>query len=148
MTANSQYLAQLISTSAYLNTLAPSSFKTEAIRATQAAILANIQSHSEGPSVDPVVPVVPANFHANAVAALTDDVCSICQLSISMQQTTTRTPCNHLFHHNCLTPWMSNRQNPLCPLCRSRLSEEFVQNVDRFDEENAIRSLHEDLGND
>ncbi|XP_061170642.1 RING finger protein 145-like [Saccostrea echinata] len=48
-----------------------------------------------------------------------DDVCSICQYSIS---TAKITPCGHFFHQMCLKKWMYT--NDLCPLCRQSVSSD------------------------
>ena len=106
--ATSQALAQLISTNTYLFSLPPSAFKNDAIQATQSAMLATIQSIGVSPVLPNVSPVLPSDnaapdnvAPANVVIAarLGEDSCPICHESISMQQSTTRTPCDHWFHH-------------------------------------------------
>jgi hypothetical protein len=146
MTAHSQSLAQLISTNQYLSTLPPSQFQLQAMQQTQAAILANIQMHSASSSVSPVPFAVPAVAVAAApvpevvvpavavAAAPVPEVveCSICKSDITMLQTTTRSPCNHLFHHACLSPWMNRSVDPRCPLCRARLVPVEEEQDDEF----------------
>ena len=61
-----------------------------------------------------------------------EEECTICHHPVTMRQTTTRTPCNHLFHHACLAPWIG-RPGATCPNCRSILSADFQEHVDRFD---------------
>jgi hypothetical protein len=141
--ANSQALAQLISTNTYLITLASSTFKDDAIRATQSAILSTIQSIN----VSPVLPsdnAAPANV-ARVVPGLGEDSCSICRESISMQQSTTRTPCDHWFHHTCIARWISSRANsPTCPVCRQSLSEQFIDVIENFGNDIANREVLDD----
>lgn len=125
--ASTQSLAQLISTNVYLNSLPPSQFKNDAIRATQAAIISAIQG--QGPSVSPN----PSDAPVGQSAIEDDYICSVCHSAVTMQHTSTRTPCNHLFHHNCLAPWLTRHAaNPTCPNCRMSLRSEFIDAVHQF----------------
>lgn len=72
-----------------------------------------------------------------------DDICSICQEPLGTQQAIYKTPCNHLFHNNCLNQYceMEGRINPQtgaftlsCPLCRSNLDENICNDVWAFQE--------------
>lgn len=44
-----------------------------------------------------------------------DEICPIC-LQI---QKSYKLPCNHIFHKNCITEWITIQQN--CPVCRLRV---------------------------
>lgn len=47
--------------------------------------------------------------------------CSICFDEFKAAESNVRKlPCNHLFHQNCIFPWL--RINGTCPVCRARLS--------------------------
>jgi hypothetical protein len=47
--------------------------------------------------------------------------CSICFDEFKVGESTVRKlPCNHLFHENCIFPWL--RLNGTCPVCRARLN--------------------------
>ncbi|CAI2372280.1 unnamed protein product [Moneuplotes crassus] len=56
-----------------------------------------------------------------------DDVCSICCEQFSADQNIIRLPCNnkHYFHDNCIGEWINN--NPSCPLCKFKITEEVFQ---------------------
>ncbi len=105
-------------------------------------MLATIQSIGVSPVLPNVSPVLPSDnaapdnvAPANVVIAarLGEDSCPICHESISMQQSTTRTPCDHWFHHTCIARWLSSRANaPTCPVCRTSLSEDFIGVLDDF----------------
>ncbi len=136
--ATSQALAQLISTNTYLLSLPPSAFKNDALQATQSAMLATIQSIGVSPVLPSVSAPAPA---ARAVPGLVDDVCSVCQDTITMRQSSTRTPCDHWFHHNCIARWIRSRPTPTCPVCRQSLSDEFVEILDDFGNEVANREV-------
>lgn len=149
--AISQHLAQLISTNTYLSSLPPSAFKNEAIRATEKSILSAIQG--QGISVSPIRPDAPVGQSANAVPAPLpaaappeDEICSICLSPVTMQHTSTRTPCRHIFHHNCLATWLnSNSHNPTCPSCRTSLRSNFIEQVENFGNHFQERDIfHED----
>lgn len=48
--------------------------------------------------------------------------CCICQLSIEADNEAQLLPgCNHEFHSNCISTWLSRR--PTCPLCRSNVRD-------------------------
>ena len=38
------------------------------------------------------------------------------------QQVTTQLPCSHLFHENCVFPWLEMKQT--CPICRLELDND------------------------
>jgi hypothetical protein len=111
-------------------------------------MLATIQSISVSP-VPPSVPDdiirahgAPVNV-ARAVPGVVEDVCSVCQDPITMRQSTTRTPCDHWFHHNCIARWISSsvRDTPTCPLCRQSLSDQFIEVLDNFGNHLANREV-------
>ncbi len=89
----------------------------------------NIRAAANGAPA-PAAPAPPAR--AAAVPGLIDDVCSVCQDTITTRQSSTHTPCDHWFHHNCIQRWISARDTPTCPLCRQSLSDEFVGILDDF----------------
>ena len=45
--------------------------------------------------------------------------CSICLESFVREDRFKTLPCEHVFHHQCIDPWIRGR--PCCPLCRCRL---------------------------
>ncbi|GAA5869992.1 hypothetical protein JCM8547_001435 [Rhodosporidiobolus lusitaniae] len=45
--------------------------------------------------------------------------CLICQDAYALSETTIALPCKHLFHEDCLTPWLKN--SGTCPTCRYAL---------------------------
>ncbi|KAJ3098142.1 hypothetical protein HDU97_004288 [Phlyctochytrium planicorne] len=50
-------------------------------------------------------------------ASSVGDHCAICVEPFTLQDYARITPCKHLFHHECITPWL-NLHNT-CPSCRS-----------------------------
>jgi len=73
---------------------------------------------------DPVI-VRPTQAQINAgttIVTLTNtntiDMCAICQDSLSLEATRVRkiNHCNHMFHDNCISTWLST--NVHCPTCR------------------------------
>ena len=54
------------------------------------------------------------------------DSCVICMSDISPEKDTTQEiiqlPCNHLFHSDCITPWLKNNSHK-CPICRTSAGE-------------------------
>eukprot|EP00271_Cylindrocystis_brebissonii_P005798 TRINITY_DN18092_c0_g1_i1.p1 TRINITY_DN18092_c0_g1~~TRINITY_DN18092_c0_g1_i1.p1 ORF type:complete len:1044 (-),score=226.55 TRINITY_DN18092_c0_g1_i1:1113-3914(-) len=46
-------------------------------------------------------------------------VCAVCKESGALEETLTQLPCNHLYHEECILPWLATRNS--CPLCRFEL---------------------------
>ncbi|TKC46224.1 hypothetical protein EI555_012873 [Monodon monoceros] len=45
--------------------------------------------------------------------------CPVCLLEFEEEETAIEMPCHHLFHSNCILPWLSKTNS--CPLCRHEL---------------------------
>ncbi|XP_038610699.1 LOW QUALITY PROTEIN: E3 ubiquitin-protein ligase RNF181 [Tachyglossus aculeatus] len=45
--------------------------------------------------------------------------CPVCLLEFEEEQTARAMPCQHLFHANCILPWLGKTNS--CPLCRHEL---------------------------
>ncbi|KAM7238797.1 hypothetical protein CapIbe_010317 [Capra ibex] len=45
--------------------------------------------------------------------------CPVCLLEFEEAETAIEMPCHHLFHSNCILPWLSKTNS--CPLCRHEL---------------------------
>jgi len=53
-----------------------------------------------------------------------DDICSICHENYGTSQAIYKTPCNHVFHNNCLNQYCEMYEgNIVCPICRSDLGD-------------------------
>ncbi|KAL6954623.1 RING-type E3 ubiquitin transferase [Sarracenia purpurea var. burkii] len=48
--------------------------------------------------------------------------CSICKDDFECNEKVNRLPCKHVFHHECIVPWLNRRNS--CPLCRYKLPAE------------------------
>jgi DNA-directed RNA polymerase subunit RPC12/RpoP len=48
--------------------------------------------------------------------------CPICSEEFPVDSHATRLPCSHIFHRNCLIPWLELKQN--CPICRTSVTDE------------------------
>jgi Zn finger protein HypA/HybF involved in hydrogenase expression len=48
--------------------------------------------------------------------------CPVCSEEFSVGVTVLKLPCTHVFHRECVFPWLEQRQN--CPICRAELSGE------------------------
>lgn len=46
-------------------------------------------------------------------------VCAICKDVVNVGETATKLPCAHLYHGNCIVPWLGSRNS--CPVCRFEL---------------------------
>jgi hypothetical protein len=78
-----------------------------------------------------------------------DDICSICHENYGTSQAIYKTPCNHVFHNNCLNQYCEMYEgNIVCPICRSDLGDSCMD-VWAFKEMAAIRkeSMTEALTN-
>lgn len=45
--------------------------------------------------------------------------CPICQVEFKIGDEVKQLPCDHMFHHKCILPWLSKTNT--CPLCRHEL---------------------------
>lgn len=53
-----------------------------------------------------------------------DDMCSICHENYGTTQAIYKTPCNHIFHNNCLNEYCEMYEGDVvCPICRSNLGD-------------------------
>mgnify|MGYP001166723081 CR=1 FL=1 len=50
---------------------------------------------------------------------LSDNICSVCLDEFKDGDTIKKLNCNHIFHKDCLEPWLNNNRN--CPLCRQNI---------------------------
>jgi hypothetical protein len=67
-----------------------------------------------------------SNTTASHPAAAAEDAdegkqCTICLDAFVPNQKVLLTPCKHMFHHNCLLPWVKSHGK--CPVCRRALVE-------------------------
>jgi len=56
-------------------------------------------------------------------------LCAVCKETLSVDEEAKQLPCDHLYHADCITPWLRIRSS--CPLCRCGIVEdEDEQDVD------------------
>ncbi|KAJ4886335.1 RING/U-box superfamily protein [Raphanus sativus] len=48
-----------------------------------------------------------------------DMVCAVCKDEMVLEEEVKRLPCRHLYHGECITPWLGIRNT--CPVCRFEL---------------------------
>ena len=54
--------------------------------------------------------------------------CSICTLNFEIDDCIKSTPCNHLFHKDCIYQWLTKHCiHPLCPVCRHDCREQIIK---------------------
>eukprot|EP01059_Diplonema_ambulator_P014726 TRINITY_DN25694_c0_g1_i1.p1 TRINITY_DN25694_c0_g1~~TRINITY_DN25694_c0_g1_i1.p1 ORF type:complete len:277 (+),score=21.03 TRINITY_DN25694_c0_g1_i1:49-831(+) len=58
----------------------------------------------------PTVPLAPDHL---------TQACPVCQENFQQSDTALQLPCTHLFHKDCIIPWLDNRNT--CPTCRHEL---------------------------
>ncbi|KAG0485736.1 hypothetical protein HPP92_009589 [Vanilla planifolia] len=70
--------------------------------------------------------------------------CTICLEAFVPREQVLVTPCNHMFHRDCLIPWV--KSNGKCPVCRFELCER--KGIARFanDSSSSSGNLYEDDG--
>jgi E3 ubiquitin-protein ligase RNF115/126 len=65
--------------------------------------------------------------------------CSVCKEDYEYDQTAIKLPCSHIFHDECILPWLKERNS--CPTCRFELKTDDKDYEDRkFQKRNEIRS--------
>jgi hypothetical protein len=57
-------------------------------------------------------------------SAPVNESCSICTDDFSQNTVWKKTPCNHVFHPDCINPWVRDHSN--CPNCRGPIPVEWV----------------------
>ncbi|KAJ8626672.1 hypothetical protein MRB53_019979 [Persea americana] len=82
-----------------------------------------------------------SNTTASHPAAAAEDAdegkeCTICLDAFVPNQQVLLTPCNHMFHSNCLLPWVENHGK--CPVCRHPLVERRGNAISTYNGNNNI----------
>ena len=60
--------------------------------------------------------------------------CAICLDDFEAGQEVMLTPCNHMFHEDCITPWMKSHSQ--CPVCRYEFGEQTREHASNFNNNN------------
>ncbi|WVQ82327.1 hypothetical protein IAT38_004455 [Cryptococcus sp. DSM 104549] len=72
------------------------------------------------PANETVIQGLPrSTFDEKSLAASTYKDCPVCKDDYEVGQEVMKVPCGHIFHPDCLQPWL--RQNGTCPVCRFSL---------------------------
>ncbi|KAJ3372423.1 hypothetical protein GGF31_001864 [Allomyces arbusculus] len=90
--------------------------------ATQLMDQTNTQPHRAPPKFIEQLPQVEI-VEAQVEKALD---CVVCQDKFTLGETVTKLPCDHLFHKDCIVPWME--RNVTCPTCRADVVKEWAEN--------------------
>lgn len=68
--------------------------------------------------------------------------CPICTLDFEKNEEIKSTPCNHLFHENCIREWLTQKcTHPLCPVCRHDCREVFIDNTSKKENGNRKKCI-------
>ena len=59
------------------------------------------------------------DYLKNLVISKNDHSCSVCKDEFELNQSLTGLPCKHVFHDDCIQPWLNERNS--CPTCRHEL---------------------------
>ena len=66
--------------------------------------------------------------------------CPICLDDFESGQEVMLTPCNHMFHEDCIMPWV--KSNSQCPVCRYAFSEQMRERASNLNNNNNIATNH------
>lgn len=61
-------------------------------------------------------------------------LCAVCKETVSVDEEAKQLPCDHLYHADCITPWLQIRAS--CPLCRCGIAEDEEDENDAEDDVN------------
>ncbi|XP_059113968.1 E3 ubiquitin-protein ligase RNF181 isoform X3 [Peromyscus eremicus] len=78
--------------------------------------LVDWEHHLPPPAAKAVVESLPRTVIGSSNAELK---CPVCLLEFEEEETVIEMPCHHLFHSDCILPWLSKTNS--CPLCRHEL---------------------------
>lgn len=65
-------------------------------------------------------------------------LCAICKDVIPLGQSGKKLPCQHLYHGDCLIPWLNSRNS--CPICRYELPTDDADYEDQKKQRSMVRS--------
>ncbi|WOL13690.1 E3 ubiquitin-protein ligase [Canna indica] len=105
----------------------------------------------------PVLPAAPrfgpspaptASIDALPTVRISDPVsslpaCAICKEEFPLHSTARRLPCSHLYHSDCIVPWLSLHNS--CPVCRSRLPSSSSDESDAINRPTGLSIRFENL---
>ncbi|WOL17183.1 E3 ubiquitin-protein ligase [Canna indica] len=71
------------------------------------------------PAAKSVIDSLPSVLLTEEDVAKDNAVCAVCKDGILVEERVKRLPCSHLYHKDCILPWLAVRNS--CPLCRFEL---------------------------
>ncbi|XP_061355024.1 uncharacterized protein LOC133299573 [Gastrolobium bilobum] len=57
-------------------------------------------------------------------------LCAVCKDQICVDNDAKQLPCKHLYHSDCITPWLEQLHGSSCPLCRFPMREDLDDDGD------------------
>ena len=69
--------------------------------------------------------------------------CAVCKDQIALDAEAKQLPCKHLYHADCITPWLELHAS--CPLCRLRLEEEAAAEEDEEEGDGVVTEIRREL---
>ena len=82
-------------------------------------LLQGISRHNEPPHTSHRFIQSLVHRHPTEEELSTSPVCAVCENDIVKEDEIVCLPCNHLFHPDCILPWIENHNT--CPTCRAEL---------------------------
>ena len=49
--------------------------------------------------------------------------CTVCLDDVGIEEAAVQTPCQHLFHQECLVHWIKTSKTTHCPICRAKIAK-------------------------
>ena len=74
--------------------------------------------------------MAPGGLRASKKQTFEPPTCTVCVEHISMGKKGMFMPCGHIYHPDCLKPWLET--NNTCPVCRFEIPKEGVE-ADKVD---------------
>lgn len=81
-----------------------------------------VQLNPNPPAAKEMIDAIPVILYGSEPDKFSQTECAICQTNYEANESLKKLPCEHLFHTDCITNWLSVTR--ICPLCRQKITND------------------------